>query len=116
MDSNIHFASIAALGDAYRRGSISPVEVVRVLLDRIARLDPRLNSFITVLEAESLAQAEVAARELKTGHDRGPLNGVPVAVKDLVEMAGVPTTFASRAGSPRLGKADAALVPKRRTR
>ena len=110
MDSDIHFASIAALGDAYRRGSVSPVEVVRTLRDRIARLDPRLNSFITVLEAESLAQAEVAARELKAGHDRGPLHGVPVAVKDLVEMAGVPTTFASRAGSPRMGKADAALL------
>jgi aspartyl-tRNA(Asn)/glutamyl-tRNA(Gln) amidotransferase subunit A len=110
MDSDIHFASIAALGDAYRSGSISPVEVVRASLDRIARFDPSLNSFITVLEAESLAQAEAAARELKAGHDRGPLHGVPVAVKDLVEMAGVPTTFASRAGSPRTGKADAALV------
>jgi len=42
------------------------------LLARIARLDPKLNSFITVLEADSLAQAEAAARELKAGHDRGP--------------------------------------------
>jgi len=110
MHSEMHFSSIAALGTAYRNGSMSPVEVVRGLLDRIARLDPTLNSFITVLEAESLAQAESAARELKAGRDRGPLHGVPIAVKDLIDMAGVPTTFASRAGSPRQGKTDAALV------
>ncbi|HKP25321.1 MAG TPA: amidase [Dongiaceae bacterium] len=110
MDSEIYFRSIAALGDAYRSGAVSPVEVVRGSLDRIARLDPKLNSFITVLEAESVAQAESAARELKAGRDLGPLHGVPVAIKDLIEMAGVPTTFASRAGSPRMGKADAVLV------
>ena len=106
----MHFSSIAALGTAYRNGSMSPVEIVRGLLDRIVRLDPTLNSFITVLEAESLAQAENAARELKAGSDRGPLHGVPVAIKDLIDMAGVPTSFASRAGSPRLGETDAVLV------
>ncbi len=106
----MHFSSIATLGAGYRNGSISPVEVVRVLLDRIARLDPTLNSFITVLEADSLAQAESAQRELKAGSDRGPLHGVPIAIKDLIDMAGVPTTFASRAGSPRLAETDAVLV------
>jgi aspartyl-tRNA(Asn)/glutamyl-tRNA(Gln) amidotransferase subunit A len=110
MDDQIHFSSIAALGTAYRDGSTSPIEVVRGLLNRIARLDPTLNSFITVLEAESLARAESAAHELKAGRDRGPLHGVPVAIKDLIDMAGAPTTFASRAGSPRMGKTDAALV------
>ena len=110
MSEKMHFTSIAALGAAYRNGSLSPVEMVRASLDRIARLDPALNSFITVLEAESLAQAEAAARDLKAGRNRGPLHGVPVAIKDLIDMAGVPTTFASRAGSPRMGKADAVLV------
>src|SRR5688572_20352238 len=110
MDSEMHFSSIAVLGTAYRNGSTSPVEIVRGSLDRIARLDPTLNSFITVLKAESLAQAESAARELKAGRDRGPLHGVPIAIKDLIDMAGVATTFASRAGSPRLAKTDAALV------
>lgn len=106
----MHFSSIAALGAGYRNGSVSPVEVVRGLLDRIARLDSTLNSFITVLEAGSLAEAESAARELKAGRDRGPLHGVPVAVKDLIDMAGVPTTFASRAGSPRMAETDAVVV------
>jgi aspartyl-tRNA(Asn)/glutamyl-tRNA(Gln) amidotransferase subunit A len=63
-----------------------------------------------VLEAKSLVQAESAARELKAGRDRGPLHGVPVAIKDLIDMAGVPTTFASRAGSPRVAETDAVLV------
>jgi aspartyl-tRNA(Asn)/glutamyl-tRNA(Gln) amidotransferase subunit A len=94
MERDIAFSSIAALGAAYRDRSCSPVEMVRQSLARIARLDTALNSFITVLQAESLAQAEAAERELKAGHDRGPLHGVPVAVKDLADMAGVPTTFA----------------------
>jgi aspartyl-tRNA(Asn)/glutamyl-tRNA(Gln) amidotransferase subunit A len=110
MTRDMEFSSIAALGAAYRDRSVSPVEMARHCLDRIARLDPTLNAFITVLRAESLAAAEAAERELKSGHDRGPLHGVPVAVKDLVDMAGVPTTFASRAGSPRMAKSDAALV------
>jgi aspartyl-tRNA(Asn)/glutamyl-tRNA(Gln) amidotransferase subunit A len=110
MDSEMHFSSIAALGTAYRNGSTSPIEVVRGLLDRIAKLDPTLNSFITVLEAESIAQAESAARELRAGRDRGPLHGVPVAIKDLIDVAGIPTTFASRAGSPRPAETDAVLV------
>src|SRR5215813_1068720 len=105
-----HYLSIADLGERYRRRSLSPVDVTRQSLARIAALDPSLNSFITVLQKESLAQAETAAHELAAGRDRGPLHGVPVAIKDLVDVAGVPTTFASRADSPKLPTADAALV------
>ena len=105
-----HFLSIAELGERYRRRSLSPVEVTRRSFARIAALDPSLNSFITVLETESLTQAEAATRELAAGHDRGPLHGVPIAIKDLVDVAGVPTTFASRADSPKRPTADAALV------
>jgi aspartyl-tRNA(Asn)/glutamyl-tRNA(Gln) amidotransferase subunit A len=109
-DDDLLFCSIAELGVCYRDGSLSPVAVTQQSLDRISRLDPVLNSFITVLAKESLAAAEEARRELKAGRDRGPLHGVPVAVKDLIEMKGVPTTFASRAGSPRQGAVDAPLV------
>lgn len=109
-DNDPLFLSIAELGARYRDGSLSPVAVTQQALDRIKRLDPVLNSFITVLADESLAAAEAMARELKAGRDRGPLHGVPIAVKDLIEMAGVPTTFASRAGSPRQGTSDARLV------
>ena len=104
------FLSIAELGARYRRGSLSPLAVARSALDRIEAHDRSLNSFITVLAAESLIQAANAERELAAGQDRGPLHGVPVAIKDLVNLAGAPTTFASRAGSPAMPAADAGLV------
>jgi len=108
------FLSIAELGAAYRAGKLSPVAVTRQALERIARLDRKLNSFITVLKKESLAQAGLAERELAAGTDRGPLHGVPIAIKDLVDVAGVPTTYASRAGSPKMPVEDAPLIARLR--
>ena len=104
------FLSVAALGARYRERALSPVAVTRQALDRIATHDGALNSFITVCADESLAQAAAAERELAAGRDRGPLHGVPVAVKDLIDVASVPTTYASRADSPRWPTEDAALV------
>jgi aspartyl-tRNA(Asn)/glutamyl-tRNA(Gln) amidotransferase subunit A len=104
------FLSIAELGAGYRAGKLSPVEITRQSLDRIAACDKALNAFITVLDQRALEHARIAEAELRSGKDRGPLHGVPVAIKDLVEMAGVPTTFSSKAGSPKQGKADAAVI------
>jgi aspartyl-tRNA(Asn)/glutamyl-tRNA(Gln) amidotransferase subunit A len=104
------FFSIRELGAAYRRGALSPVEVTRRALDRIAACDTALNAFITVLGERALDRAALAESELRSGRDRGPLHGVPVAIKDLVEMAGIPTTFSSRAGSPKPGEVDAAVI------
>jgi aspartyl-tRNA(Asn)/glutamyl-tRNA(Gln) amidotransferase subunit A len=104
------FLSISELGAAYRAGTLSPVAVTRQALERIAAEDAKLNSFITVLGERSLERAAAAERELSAGRDRGPLHGVPIAIKDLVDMAGVPTTFASRAGSPKHPTADAPVI------
>src|SRR5438034_1157547 len=104
--------SIAELGAAYRRRALSPVEVTRLCVAGIAKLEPALNAFSTVCEAESLEQAATAEREFAAGRDRGPLHGVPVAIKDLMHLAGVPTTYASRAASPVVPAADAALVAR----
>jgi aspartyl-tRNA(Asn)/glutamyl-tRNA(Gln) amidotransferase subunit A len=109
------FLPIAELGAAYRARKLSPVAVTRQALDRIAAMDHKLNSFITVLEKESLAQAAEAERELAAGTDRGPLHGVPIAIKDLADMAAVPTTYASRAGSPKRPTQDAPLIAHLRT-
>jgi aspartyl-tRNA(Asn)/glutamyl-tRNA(Gln) amidotransferase subunit A len=108
--SEILFLSIAELGAAYRSGTLSPVEVVRQSLDRIAKLDAKLNSFITVLGDRAMTRAAAAERELAAGKDRGALHGVPIAIKDLVAMAGVPTTFGSRAGSPQHPASDAPVI------
>jgi len=108
--SEVDFLSIAELGARYRGKALSPVEVTRQALSRIKALDGKLNAFIALLESDALAQAAAAERELAAGIDHGPLHGVPVAIKDLIAVAGAPTTFASRAASPQHPGEDAALV------
>jgi len=74
---------------------ISPVELTKMCLDRIERFNPRLNAFITVTADSALVQAQEAESEIRKGHWRGPLHGLPVALKDLFDTAGVRTTGAS---------------------
>ncbi len=84
---------IAALARGYRTGGPSPLDVVAAALARIAADEPRLNAVSTLLHVSAMAEAARAARELAAGQDRGPLHGIPVAVKDLFAVAGVPTKF-----------------------
>jgi aspartyl-tRNA(Asn)/glutamyl-tRNA(Gln) amidotransferase subunit A len=90
--------TISALAPLLQRREVSPVEVTRAALDRIAAHDGTLRTFITVTADQALDQAREAEREIAAGRYRGPLHGVPVAAKDLYETAGVPTTC----GSPML--------------
>ncbi|MFP3489026.1 amidase family protein, partial [Staphylococcus sp. SIMBA_130] len=71
---------------------ISPVEVVQSHLNRIKRLNPKLNLFITVFEEQAIAEAKAAEKELMNTGTRGPLHGVPIALKDLTSVAGRRTT------------------------
>lgn len=109
-DPALAFASIAALGARYRDRSLSPVEVTRLCLERIEAHDPALNAFLTVLGEAALEEAAAAEAELRSGRDRGPLHGVPVAVKDLMAMAGVPTRFGSDPIFEEVPERDAAMV------
>ena len=93
---DIAFLSIAELNRLYDTRDLSPVEVTRSLLDRIAGLDHRLHSFIRVTWEGALAEAEAAERELRAGRRRGPMHGIPYALKDIVETAGIPTTGHSK--------------------
>ena len=95
MSRDIAFLSIPELGRRYRDRSLSPVDVTRMCLARVADAEPRLNAIATVLPA--LEAAEAAERELARGFDRGPLHGVPVMVKDLFALAGSPTRFGANA-------------------
>ncbi|MGH6718785.1 MAG: amidase [Alphaproteobacteria bacterium] len=101
---------IALLGRRYRTGRLSPFEATRACLARIARLDGRINAFMTVLGRPALRAARVAERELRAGRDRGPLHGVPIALKDLVAMKGVPTTYGSVRAFHETPERDAPLV------
>lgn len=94
-----HFWGIRRLGDAYRRGETTPTQVVASLLRRIEAEDGRLHSYVHVAPDLALAHAEKAEQELAAGLDRGPLHGVPIAVKDLCATRDMPTY----AGMPRLG-------------
>ncbi|MCC5972998.1 MAG: amidase [Rubellimicrobium sp.] len=94
-EGEIGFMSIAALGRAFRDGGITPFEAVEDCLNRIARHDGVLNAFATVTADTAREAARRAAAELSQGIDRGPLHGVPVALKDLIDVAGVPTGYGS---------------------
>src|SRR4029077_11405939 len=83
-------------------------------LRRIDERQPRLNAFIRVMADEARRDAEAADRELAAGRNRGPLHGVPIAVKDLIDIKGVPTTAASRVRERHVAAADAPVISRLR--
>ena len=89
---------------------ISPVDLTQGCLKRIERLNPSLNAFITVTAESALAQARQAETEIQGGHWRGPLHGVPIALKDLFDTAGVRTTAASELFKDRVPTQDSEIV------
>lgn len=95
--------TIGELAPRIRSGAVSPVALTAMMLERIARLDLALRSYAAVTADIALEGARRAEAEIKAGRWRGPLHGVPVAVKDLIDVAGVPT----RCGSPMRKDADA---------
>jgi amidase len=92
MAEDLAFAGAAKQAEMVRAGEVSPSELVRLCLDRIARLDPRLNSFRVVFAERALLEADQAEARLKGGEER-PLLGVPVAIKDCVDVIGDVTTY-----------------------
>jgi amidase len=96
MSDDIAFAGAARQAEMVRAGEVSPTELVRLCLERIARLDPRLNAFRKVFAEKALLEAQQAEARLKAGEER-PLLGVPVAIKDEVAVAGEVTTFGTDA-------------------
>ncbi|MBI4635393.1 MAG: Asp-tRNA(Asn)/Glu-tRNA(Gln) amidotransferase subunit GatA [Candidatus Rokubacteria bacterium] len=93
---------------------VSPVEVVRAHLDRIARLDPTLRAFITVCADGALDAARAAEADLVAGRLRGPLHGVPIGLKDLFDTEGVRTTGGSTILADSVPRADATVVRRLR--
>ncbi len=108
----IAFAGAARQAEMVRAGEVSPTELVRLYLERIERLDPRLNSFRVVLAERALLEAEQAEGRLKGGEER-PLLGVPIALKDEVDLAGELTTRGTDAYTEP-AKADSEMVRRLR--
>jgi aspartyl-tRNA(Asn)/glutamyl-tRNA(Gln) amidotransferase subunit A len=103
-------SSILEIGELLRKRELSPVELTKNCLARIERLNPKLNAFITVTGELALTQARSAEAEILQGRWRGPLHGIPLALKDLIDTAGVRTTAASALFKDRIPVEDAEVV------
>ncbi len=102
--------TILELSDLIRRQSISPVEVTRDCLARVEKWSPALNAFITITSESALAEARAAEEEIKSGKWRGPLHGIPIGLKDLIDTRCVRTTAASALFKDRVPAEDAEIV------
>ena len=106
--------SVAEIAAAYAAKTLSPVELVQSLFARIEQLDPQLNAFILPDKDAALAAARSAEQEIAAGHSRGPLHGVPVGIKDIIDVAGLPTTCHSKILVGQVADADSQVVAKLR--
>lgn len=113
-DSSFIGLPLLQLGQMLQKREISPVELTRVFLGRIRRLDARVNAFLRVLDDQALASAKVAEKEIMAGHYRGPLHGIPFAVKDIFDTVGTPTTAGSKIWRDFVPDLDATVVRRLR--
>jgi aspartyl-tRNA(Asn)/glutamyl-tRNA(Gln) amidotransferase subunit A len=102
--------TIADAAALLRTDRLTARDLTEACLDRIAGDNPRLNAFITVTAEAARAQADQADRELRAGRDRGPLHGMPVSIKDLIDIEGLPTTAASRVRAGHIAERDATII------
>jgi aspartyl-tRNA(Asn)/glutamyl-tRNA(Gln) amidotransferase subunit A len=113
-DSDIAYASISELAALLSRREISSEELTGTLIARTEKLEPRLNSYVTFLPEQALAQAKAADREIAAGNYRGVLHGVPVSLKDLFDVAGLPTTGGARFMQDTIVKSDSRVTVRLR--
>ena len=96
--SDIAFLSATELASAIKSKVVSPMDAVEAYLDRIERIDPKLNSYITVCADDARRDAKQAEAEIQRGDYRGALHGLPIAIKDQIHTKGIRTTDASKSG------------------
>src|SRR5438270_4658143 len=103
---------ILQTSEQVRQLAISPVELTKRCLARIEELNPVLNCFITVTAESALAEGRAAEKEIQSGNWRGPLHGIPIALKDLIDTADIRTTAASAQYKDRIPVEDADVVSR----
>src|SRR5262249_19231475 len=106
------FWTIAEASDALAKREVSPVELVDECLKRVETLDSTLHSYVLTLPEQARAAAKTAEAEIRAGRRKGPLHGIPIALKDIYETAGIRTTGHSRIKLDHIPKADAATTRK----
>ena len=111
-DDDIAFSSVAQLSRWIERRQLTSERLTGIYLDRLARFDPRLRCVITLCGDHALAQARQADAEIASGHYRGPLHGIPWGAKDLLDTAGIPTTYGAEPFRNRIPTADSAVAKR----
>jgi aspartyl-tRNA(Asn)/glutamyl-tRNA(Gln) amidotransferase subunit A len=112
--TDLHFLTIAEAASLIERRQLSPVELTRALLDRIAAIDPQLDAYLLVTAEQALDQARAAEAEIMAGGYRGSMHGIPFALKDIYCTAGIRTTCHSRTRADYVPDFDATAVAKLR--
>ncbi|MBM3926462.1 MAG: hypothetical protein FJ320_10885 [SAR202 cluster bacterium] len=114
MSQDLSYLPVHQASRLIQRGDLSPVDLTRAYLDRIRRLDSKLNLYTVLLPEQALAEARVAEAEILHGRYRGPLHGIPVAHKDLFDIKGVRTTAQSKVYEKRFAKVDSTVAARLR--
>lgn len=109
-DEDIAFAPVTSLSRWMERRQLGSQRLTQIYLDRIERLDPALRSVITLTRERALAQAKAADAEIAAGRYRGPLHGIPFGVKDLLDTAGIATTYGAEPFRTRVPAEDSVVV------
>ena len=112
MSSDLHYLSLDEVARRLKARKVSSVEATRAILDRIEALDPKLKSYATVTPERALQDAARLDAETAAGKSRGPLHGVPIAVKDLCNTAGVPTAAGMAIHRKHVPARDATVVAR----
>jgi Asp-tRNA(Asn)/Glu-tRNA(Gln) amidotransferase A subunit family amidase len=109
-DEDIAYATVSQLSRWIEQRKLTSERLTRIYLDRLERFDPKLRCVITLTREQALAQAKKADQEIAAGKYRGPLHGIPWGAKDLLDTAGVPTTYGAEPYKDRVPREDAAVV------
>jgi len=112
MDGEPHFLTIAEASKLIERRVLSPVELTTALLNRVAKIDPQLNAYLLVTADLAMDQARAAETEIMAGRRRGPMHGIPYALKDIYCTKGIRTTSHSRTRADYVPDFDATTVTK----
>jgi Asp-tRNA(Asn)/Glu-tRNA(Gln) amidotransferase A subunit family amidase len=111
-DEDIAFAPLTHLARWVEKRQLTSVRLTNIYLDRLQRFNPKLRCVITLTRDHALAQAQQADKEIAGGKYRGPLHGIPWGGKDLLDTAGIPTTYGAEPFRNRIPTADAAVVKR----
>jgi Asp-tRNA(Asn)/Glu-tRNA(Gln) amidotransferase A subunit family amidase len=111
-DREIAYASVTRLSRWIETRKLTSERLTRIYLDRIHQFNPKLNCVVTLTEERALEQARAADREIAAGHYRGPLHGIPWGAKDLLDTAGIPTTYGAEPFRSRIPPADATVTER----